>query len=593
MSERGRGHPVCATAGWGLATYAGIGVVVGLGIATAVAAAGPLAFIPHGGLPLADVVPPSQPYQRPPAWLRAEAVRLLGSALGGTALAAAVVGAFGVLLVFAALAGLRSDERAIRRAVGASRRILFAAAMAEAAAVSALGLLGGVAVGSVGWAAALARWPGPAVSIGGGPLVWLGGAALAGGLVLAALAHVFTPARRLTDAEPRPSGLAIPVIQLGVALIVLTAGALLGRAEPPPAAVGPDGLILRAATDLSDPAARSRALASVLAALRARGGYDTVSLTSDGAVYGLGTVTMVTTDCGLCPAGGLLVPQHSVVASEQFVSADSFQALGVRLMAGRGITSADQWGSRPVAVVSPDLARRHFQNGEAIGRRLQLGDDPRTWYTVVGVAQPAPPRGLGAALVPRFTVYASVLQHPPGAVELHLRPGTGPPVRLGSPAPLLAAALGIAPQQVRVAGEAGLLGADRAALAWFARAFALEGWLALLLAGLGTSVQLRLWLRALAPELGVRRALGARRRRLLLRVLVRAAGVGVAGLALGLALGPPVWQSLGTVIRGIPAWDSGLVVRYGVVLTATAVAAAGWPAVRLLRRAPAALLSER
>lgn len=594
MSERRPGHPVCATAASGLVAYATIGFAVGFGIAGAVVAAGPLAFVPGGGLSLTVGGPdPSQPYERPPAWLRAEAVRLLGSALEGTAVAAAMVGLFGVLLVFAAVAALRSEERVVRRSVGASRRILFAAAMLEAGVMTILGLLGGLGAGVVTWGAGLRHWPGPAAAISPGSLVWLGVAAVAGGLAAAAAGFAFAPARRLSDAEPRPSGLAIPVVQLGVALIVLTAGSLLGRVMPPPPAAGRAGLVLHAAAGEPDPAARAEALDTLMAVLRESGRYDTVSLTSDGAAFGLGTVTMVTTDCGLCPAGGLLVPQHSVVASEQFVGADSFQALGVRLVAGRGITAADRWGSRPVAVVSPALARRHFQDGEAIGRRLQLGDDPRTWYTVVGVAEPAPARGLGAALIPPFTVYASVLQHPPRVVELLLRPRAGRAGETGAPVRLLARTLGTAPQAVRVTDEADLLSVDRSALAWFARAFALEGWLALLLAVLGTAVQMRLWLRALAPELGIRRALGARRSRLLLGVLGRAAGVGVAGVAVGLALGPSVWQAVGAMVGPMPTWDPGLVVRYGLVLTATTVVTAGWPAARLLRRPAGALLAGR
>jgi putative ABC transport system permease protein len=156
---------------------------------------------------------------------------------------------------------------------------------------------------------------------------------------------------------------------------------------------------------------------------------------------------------------------------------------------------------------------------------------------------------------------------------------------------LLARALGVGPAAVSATTAAGWLAEDRAALAWFARAFALEGWLALALAGLGTTVQMRLWVGSLSPTLGIHRALGARRGRLLVMVLGRAAGVGLAGAALGLALGPAVWQALGTMVGPGLGWDRGLVVRYTVLLTATAMAAAGWPAVRLLRRSPAGLLS--
>ena len=67
----------------------------------------------------------------------------------------------------------------------------------------------------------------------------------------------------------------------------------------------------------------------------------------------------------------------------------------------------------------------------------------------------------------------------------------------------------------------------------------------------------------------------------------------MAGVAVGLALGPSVWQAVGARVGPMPTWDPGLVVRYGLVLTATTVVTAGWPAARLLRRPVGALLPGR
>ena len=56
---------------------------------------------------------------------------------------------------------------------------------------------------------------------------------------------------------------------------------------------------------------------------------------------------------------------------------------------------------------------------------MLLGDDERTWHTVVGIVDDPPTRALGSALLPPFTVYASVLQHPPMNVELLVRRRAG------------------------------------------------------------------------------------------------------------------------------------------------------------------------
>ncbi len=113
----------------------------------------------------------------------------------------------------------------------------------------------------------------------------------------------------------------------------------------------------------------------------------------------------------------------------------------------------------------------------------------------------------------------------------------------------------------------------------------------LFVAALASLVQMRLWVRSLEPELGMRRAVGARRGRILALVLLRAAGVGVGGIAVGLGFGPAVWSALGTVVRGLPEWDAALVLRYAGILVTTTTLGALVPGWRAARAAPAGLLA--
>lgn len=602
MAESGR--PALAgalTAWWGLCAYRGSAalliVVAALGLAAAVPAVafgGWWAPRLHQAPAMELLAAAGGRFLRSPAWLRGEALRLLASAFGGVAAAAFAAGALGALLLFASRAGVRAGEMVIRRSVGATRRTLLAAALLEGGVVAAAALAIGLPAGMAWTRAAAGGWPGRVGDGSGASLVPL---ALAGAVVVlagAAAAFVFAPRRRLTDAEPRPLGLVIPTLQLGLALVALTAGALVARGARLSAAPGgpaSGGRVFRTVAPEDGPAARSRRYASLLSALHQGARYDTVSLSGQGSVVGLGTVGMVTTECGRCPYGGLEVPQHSVAAAQQYVSADSFQALGVHLVAGRGISDRDDWNAPRVAVVSRGLARRHFQDGEAVGRRLLLSDDPRHWYTVVGVVNDPPARGLGAALLPPFTVYASVLQHPPRAVELLVRTRLAAAGARDALPALVARTLAVDGRDVVGGTEAAVLADDQAPLAWFGRMFTIEGWLTLLLAVLGTVVQMRIWVRSLAPELGVRRALGARRSHTLSLVLVRAAIVGAGGAALGLCLGPAVWGALGTIVRGLPGWDAGLVLGNAGILVATTVVAALEPAWAAARAVPARLLA--
>jgi hypothetical protein len=595
-----------ATAAWGLRAYRGTAVLLVVMGATALAAAlavtllarvGDGALEPRLVLSRASgaVVDPTWVLARSPAALQADAVRLLFRALAGAAGAALAVGALGIVLLFAARASERVAEITLRRAVGATRRTLALAALLEGGAVASGALVAGGLAGLVLARLAAGAWPGglaPAVDA----VPSLVAAAIAASAVLAGamLALVFAPRRRLIDAAPRPVSLLVPTLQLGLALVTLTASTLVTRHATDARREGgthaPGGEIYSGGVAAADPAVRSARYAALLEALRTGAAYDTVSLTGDGAAIGLGTLSVVTTDCGLCPSGGIFVPWHAVAATHQVVSADTFQSLGIHLLAGRGITDADRWNAPRVAVVSRSLARRHFQNGDAIGRRLLFGDDPRTWHTVVGIVEDPRPIGLGGALLPPFAVYASVLQHPAPAVELMLRPRAGGSA--GRPLEPEVTRLLDAAGGVTHTSEASLLAAQLAPVAWFGRVFAAEGWAMLVAALIATLVQMRLWVVSLALELGLRRAVGAGAGQVLALVLGRAALVGVGGVTVGLVLGPVVWSALGTIVRGLPAWDAGVVTRFAVLLVATTLVGALVPAWRAVRTAPATLLAE-
>jgi hypothetical protein len=279
-------------------------------------------------------------------------------------------------------------------------------------------------------------------------------------------------------------------------------------------------------------------------------------------------------------------------ATYQFVSADTFRLLGVHLVAGRGITAADGPGAPRVAVVSRSLAVREFEGGKPIGRRIRAGDGGAGWSTVVGVVDDPRPVGLGGALQPRYTVYLSVLQHPPRSAELLVR---APRRRELSRdvRPVLQAALGSRTPVPAGQRESSRRVADTAPLVWFGRAFAMEGWAMLGMAVIGAFALMNLWVRSLLGELGVRRAVGARRRDLLRFVLVRALGVGVAGVAAGLWFGWPLWGELSRAAPGLDPWSASTVSRFGGMLVAAALAGALLPAWRAARMRPMALIASR
>jgi putative ABC transport system permease protein len=506
----------------------------------------------------------------------------------------AVVAVAAVTLVslFLARSSQRTREMAARRAVGASRGLLLSSALLEVALMAGAALVVGVGVASVVTPWIMTAWPGQVLAGERWPAI----ASLAGFIALivvcALLPVVFARSNRISDDPGKPVPRLLPAFQLGLSLIVLSVAGLLTRQVSTrlegSGGVAARGEVFRQTMDDAAPSVRAGQYADLLDALNAGARYDSVSLTSTGSILGLGTVAAVTTDCGQCTEGGIYLPWHVVTATHQFVSADSFHALGVRLLAGRGITNEDRWGTTPVAVVNRSLALRHFERGEAIGRKIILGDDARTWHVVVGIVDDPPARGLGGSLLPVYTVYASVLQHPVPDVELLIRPLPSMTVDAAAVATVRRA---LAPDHTSRLTEQRLLADELRPLGWFATLIQAEGWAVLVLACGGTFVLIRLWVDSLLTELGIRRAVGARRRHIIALVLLRAAGMALGGVAAGLWFGPGLWNVVHGVMADLPAWNADVVARYAAILVAAVVLGAAPPAWRAARTTPGELIT--
>jgi putative ABC transport system permease protein len=509
---------------------------------------------------------------QPVAATQQQAVDDLSTLLLGVALGTIGVAAITLLSLSLARESERGSELAVRRAVGAGRSMLLRSAVAEAAFIVLAGFTLGavVGIGAVAWSSG---WPGTLRPPKPGPL---GAAVLALAIVvlLGVLVPVILPRRRIGVAEPgSPAPLTPAALQVAATLVALTTGSLLARHAGGPGEPGghpsPEGRVATLESAGLSPAARAAGYSALLRGFESEGAGP-ASLTSPGALLGLGPVSMVTTDCGRCSEGGLPLRWRVKAATHQFVSADTFEMMGVRVLKGRGITDQDDREAPRVAVVNRSLAAREFQDGEAIGRLIRVVDDGSQWSTVVGVVDDPPAAGLGASLLPPYTVYLSVLQHPPARVEL-----------LASGGPI--------PAGARPVRE--LLAAQAAPLRWFADRFAGQGWAMLGLAVMSSLAVARLWVTSLLVQFGVQRALGARRRRIILFVLTRAVGVCGTGIVAGVWFGAAVWSVLHSLVGGLEAWDPAAVLRFGAVLLAGTLAGALPPAWRAARATPASLLA--
>lgn len=529
-----------------------------------------------------------------PAAAEQQGIQRLFQLLFLSCVAALLLAGLTILSISAARASARTSEMSVRRAVGASRGTLFGSALLEGLATAAVALLVGGLIGIAGARFAGNAWPG--VVLPGRPspslVIALG---LAGVMAIGALFQLLTTTRRrVTEVPPRPLELYIPAIQLGMGLTVLTASALIIRHANTVIHSGQqvlgNGAVYSFTVSDTRRDTRSHTYQTLLSRLHAEPEIGAASLTSPGTTLGLGMTDMITTDCGRCSDGGIPLRYHSVFAAHQFVSADTFSAMGLALLAGRGITGDDNWDAPAVAVVSRGMAAQHFQGGEAVGRQIRLNLDGPRWYTVVGVADDRTPTGLSAGIQPVATVYLSVLQQPPTSLELLVRTATGGRADAGVRS-VLAATLGIHASKATRTSESALLAAEGAPLAWFGDWFGITGWAMLLIAAVGTFVLMRLWVVSLRHELGIRRAVGARRHHLVGFILIRAAATGFAGVGVGLWFGPALWDTLPEIIPALSVWDGSVMLPLAGLLVAVATLGALLPAWQAAYADPAALIA--
>ena len=245
--------------------------------------------------------------------------------------------------------------------------------------------------------------------------------------------------------------------------------------------------------------------------------------------------------------------RHNPDANFEIVNPHYFRTFAIPLKAGREFDERDRAGQEPVVVVSESLAERYFGSAAAaVGRRLRLDtdDEEEPWRTVVGVAGDVRYRELQAA---RLDIYVPHAQGTPNLNHFAVRSN-------------LTASDALWLVRREVAGLDAQLAVSRvvtmeeqvaARLARPRFTAVLLNWLALmalLLAGVGIFGVTAYAVAQRTRELGLRVALGARPRDILLLVV----GHGLKLAALGILPG-----LLGALV--MTRWLSGLL--YGVTAT--------------------------
>lgn len=291
-------------------------------------------------------------------------------------------------------------------------------------------------------------------------------------------------------------------------------------------------------------------------------------------------------------------PAHRPQADLNEVDAQLLDTLGIRVLRGRGIQETDREGTQWVAVVNRTFADRYFAGDNAIGQsvRLSVGtvDEPQPRVIVGVVANVVYP---SFATEEPAAVYVPFTQHLSqyGAEDewLHTRKvlavrTSGDPSALVRPLDRVVlevdpdqAAQDVMPMAQRVATSPSVTNSR-----FFASLFSTFGVLAIVLAMMGVYGVTSWVVGQRTTEFGIRMALGATARDVVLMLLGQSLRPILLGVGLGIIGGYGLSRALNSLFFRIAVADPSVFVLIAGLMITAAITAAWAPARRVTRLDP-------
>jgi putative ABC transport system permease protein len=271
--------------------------------------------------------------------------------------------------------------------------------------------------------------------------------------------------------------------------------------------------------------------------------------------------------------------------SFEVVGPGYFRTLEIPVYAGRPFDARDREGATPVAIVSEAVARHTWPGEEAVGRRIKLGppEGPGAWQAVVGVVGETRYRDLAD---PQPSLYLPTRQFG-GPVPMSLAIRTrGEPAAI---TPRVREALRDVHPELMVVGGGPmhqLLAAPLARPRFSAFLLAAFAVITLLLAAVGLYGAMATTVRQRGREIGIRLALGATGEEVRRLVLGQGLRLAVAGCAIGIVGALMGTRALRSLLFGVGPTDAPTFVAITALVLVAALLASAIPARRASRVAP-------
>jgi putative ABC transport system permease protein len=279
---------------------------------------------------------------------------------------------------------------------------------------------------------------------------------------------------------------------------------------------------------------------------------------------------------------------------KQYLDADYFQAMQIRLLKGRFFVAADTSNSAKVVIVNQAFVREFFPDQDPIGRRIDVNWGDTGWCEIIGIVANSKTETLATPDRPStFMLYA---QNP----DIMKFMGFNLVVRTSQEPLSVVQAVRSAIHQLdssQAIADVKTMDdqlseslAPRRAPMWLLGAFS---GIALFLAAIGIYGVLSFFVLQRRKEIGVRLALGARRTNILELVLWQGARLIGIGVAIGLVAAPIAARALASLLFGVRPTDLPTFLVVSLLLALLGLLACAVPALRATQVDPlVALRSE-
>jgi putative ABC transport system permease protein len=274
----------------------------------------------------------------------------------------------------------------------------------------------------------------------------------------------------------------------------------------------------------------------------------------------------------------------------QIVTDGYLEAMGERVLRGRGITAADTSDGMLVALINEELARRYFPGRDPLGGRMKIGGDPRRpWVTVVGIVGNVRHNGLTEPVKEKFyiphTQWHKSTANPIRGMSLVIRTSSTPS-SVAAPARNAIRSLdpNLAVADVRTMEE--VVNATLSSPRFTGMLLGMFAVLAVVLSAIGIYGVLSYLVSRRTREIGIRVAVGAGRAQVLRMILGSGLSLALLGAGIGLVCAAGAARLMRSLLYEVAPADPVTFLFVAITLPAIALLASAVPAWRAKRVDP-------